>query len=78
MAVTLLARQSAAVERVHVLLAVTVGLSGNLTVGGFGGTVLGALLISIVTTLLEVVLRRLGLSRPAARPGLATPDKHRI
>ena len=64
-----------------VLLAVTAGLSGNLTVGGFGGTVLGALLISIVTTLLELVLRpisRLGLSRPAARPGPAADDKHRI
>ena len=64
-----------------VLLAVTAGLSDNLSVGGLVGTVLGALLISIVTTLLELVLRpisRLGLSRPAARPGPAAPDEHRI
>lgn len=57
-----------------VLLAVTAGLSDNLDVGGFGGTVLGALLISGVTTLLELVLRpisRLGLSRPAGASGAA-------
>lgn len=56
------------------LLAVTAGLSDNLDVGGFGGTVLGALLISGVTTLLELVLRpisRLGLSRPAGASGAA-------
>lgn len=49
-----------------VLLAITAGLSHNLSVGGIGGTVLGALLISIVTTVLELVLRpihRLGLVR---------------
>ncbi len=64
-----------------VLLAVTAGLSDNLSLGGLVGTVLGALLISIVTTLLELVLRpisRLGLSRPAARPGPAAHDEHRI
>ena len=57
-----------------VLLAVTAGLSDNLVVGGFVGTVLGALLISGVTTVLELVLRpigRLGLSRPAGAPGAA-------
>jgi len=40
-----------------VLLAITAGLSDRFEVGGFGGAVLGALVISIVTTLLELVLR---------------------
>ena len=39
------------------LLALTAGLSENLDVAGFGSAVLGALVISIVTTLLELVLR---------------------
>jgi putative membrane protein len=42
-----------------ILLAVTAGLSTELAVGGFGGTVVGALVISIVVTLLEFVLRPL-------------------
>jgi membrane protein len=41
------------------LLAITAGLSSKLDVGGFGGTVLGALVISVVITLLELVLRPL-------------------
>ncbi len=41
------------------LLAITAGLSPKLDVGGFGGTVLGALVISVVITLLELVLRPL-------------------
>ena len=41
------------------LLAITAGLSPKLDVGGFGGTVLGALVISVVITLLEFVLRPL-------------------
>jgi membrane protein len=41
------------------LLAITAGLSDNLAVGGFGGTILGALIISLVTTLLELVVRPL-------------------
>ena len=40
-----------------VLLAVTAGLSPHLVVGGFVGTILGALLITTVTALLELVLR---------------------
>jgi membrane protein len=40
-----------------VLLAVTAGLSDRLDVGGFLGTVLGALVISVITTLVELVLR---------------------
>jgi len=39
------------------LLATTAGLAENLAVGGFGETILGALVISLVTTLLELVLR---------------------
>ena len=39
-----------------VLLAITAGLSDNLDVGGFGGAVLGALVISIVTTALQLGL----------------------
>jgi len=62
-----------------VLLAVTAGLSANLDVGGFVGTVLGALLISIVTLLLELVLRpisRLGLSPPGGAPGARIRGEH--
>ena len=40
-----------------VLLAITAGLSDNLDVGGFGGAVLGALVISIVTTVLQFGVR---------------------
>jgi putative membrane protein len=47
-----------------VLLATTAGLSDHLDVGGFLGTILGALVISIVTALLGVVVRPLG-GRPA-------------
>ena len=39
-----------------VLLAITAGLTERLDVGGFIGTVLGALVISIITTLVELVL----------------------
>jgi len=39
-----------------VLLAITAGLSDNLDVGGFGGAVLGALVISIVATALQLGL----------------------
>ena len=38
------------------LLALTAGLSDNLQVGGFFGAIVAALLISIVTTLLGVVV----------------------
>jgi putative membrane protein len=41
------------------LLSVTAAVSSNLDVDGFGSAVLGALVISIVTTLLELVLRPL-------------------
>jgi putative membrane protein len=40
-----------------VLLATTAGLSDNLDVGGFLGTILGALVISIVTAVLGFGLR---------------------
>jgi membrane protein len=40
-----------------VLLAVTAGLSDRLAVAGFGGTVIGALVIGSVTTLLELMIR---------------------
>ncbi len=46
-----------------VVLAVTAGLSGSLDVGGFGGTVVGALVISVVTTLLELVVSPLRQDR---------------
>jgi uncharacterized membrane protein YvlD (DUF360 family)/uncharacterized BrkB/YihY/UPF0761 family membrane protein len=46
-----------------VLLAVTAGLSDKLDTDGLGSSVLGALVISIVTTVLELVLR------PDARAG---------
>jgi putative membrane protein len=41
------------------LLSVTAALSSNLDVRGIGSAVLGALVISVVTTLLELVLRPL-------------------
>lgn len=52
-----------------VLLAATAGLSDNLDVGGFLGTILGALIISIITAVLSVVLRpgRSEATRPEAR-----------
>jgi putative membrane protein len=40
-----------------VLLAVTAWISDNLDIGGFGDAVAGALVISVVVTLLELVLR---------------------
>lgn len=43
-----------------VLLAATAGLSDNLDVGGFLGTVLGALVISIVAAVLHFFTRSLG------------------
>jgi putative membrane protein len=42
-----------------VLLATTAGLSDHLDVGGFLGTILGALVISIVTAVLGVLVRPL-------------------
>jgi putative membrane protein len=42
-----------------VLLATTAGLSDDLDVGGFLGTILGALIISIVTAVLGVLVRPL-------------------
>ena len=45
------------------LLSVTAAVSSNLDVSGFGSAVLGALVISIVTTLLELVLRPLERQR---------------
>ena len=39
------------------LLALTAGISENLDVEGFGSAVAGALVISVVTTLLELALR---------------------
>jgi membrane protein len=45
------------------LLSVTAALSSNLDVSGFGSAVLGALVISVVTTLLELVLRPLERQR---------------
>jgi membrane protein len=47
------------------LLSVTAAVSSNLDVSGIGSAVLGALVISIVTTLLELVLRPLE-RRPAS------------
>jgi putative membrane protein len=40
-----------------VLLAITAGLSDDLDVGGFLGTILGALIISIVTAVLGFLVR---------------------
>jgi len=42
-----------------VLLATTAGLSDHLDVGGFLGTILGALVISVVTAVLGVLVRPL-------------------
>jgi membrane protein len=50
-----------------VLLAVTAGLSDRLDVGGFLGTVLGALVISVITTLVELVLRPSQQVSPVAK-----------
>jgi putative membrane protein len=44
-----------------VLLAITAGLSDNLDVGGFLGTMLGALIISIITGIVAL------MTRPARR-----------
>ena len=40
-----------------ILLAVTAGLSTRLDIAGFGSAILGALVIAVVTTVLELVLR---------------------
>jgi putative membrane protein len=40
-----------------VLLATTAGISDNLDVGGFIGTILGALIISIITAVLALAMR---------------------
>ncbi|MET0827727.1 MAG: phage holin family protein [Acidimicrobiales bacterium] len=40
-----------------ILFAVTAGLSPNLDIGGLGGAVLGALVVAIASTLLELVFR---------------------
>jgi len=40
-----------------VLLAITAGISDKLDVGGFLGTILGALIISVVTAVLHFLLR---------------------
>ena len=48
-----------------VLLALTAGLSENLSVGGLGSVILGTLVISVVTTVLELVLHPFS-RRPAA------------
>jgi putative membrane protein len=50
-----------------VLLATTAGLSDKLDVGGFLGTILGALIISIVTAILGFFVPSLG-----AEPDVAT------
>ena len=42
-----------------IVLAATAGLSDNLDVGGFLGTILGAVIISVVTALLGYLLRPL-------------------
>ena len=56
-----------------ILLAVTAGLSENLSVGGLGSVILGTLVISVVTTVLELVLhpfarRPVGSSDPGEAP----------
>jgi putative membrane protein len=43
-----------------VLLAITAGLSDNLDVGGFLGTILGALVIAVVTAVLGFFTRSVG------------------
>lgn len=40
-----------------ILLAITAGISDDLDVGGFVGTIVGALIISVVTAILGFVLR---------------------
>ena len=40
-----------------ILFAVTAGLSPNLDIGGLGGAVLGALVVAVASTLLELVFR---------------------
>jgi uncharacterized membrane protein YvlD (DUF360 family)/uncharacterized BrkB/YihY/UPF0761 family membrane protein len=50
-----------------VLLAVTAALTTSLDLGGFADAVLGALVISIVTTLLELVLRPIKPDAPPRR-----------
>ena len=49
-----------------VLLALTAGLSDNLSVDGLGSVILGTLVISIVTTVLELVLHPFSLSASGA------------
>ena len=51
------------------LLSVTAAVSSNLDVRGIGSAVLGALVISIITTLLGLVLRPLGPPASIIRPG---------
>jgi membrane protein len=50
------------------LLAVTAGLTASLDLGGVGDAVLGALVISIVTTLLELVIRPIKTVPPRQGP----------
>ena len=60
-----------------VLLALTAGLSDNLSVDGLGSVILGTLVISMVTTLLELVLHPFS-RRPAAQssdPGEAARQR---
>lgn len=45
-----------------VLLAITAGLSSNLDVGGFLGTILGALVIAVITAVLGFLTRGIGSS----------------
>ena len=54
-----------------VLLAVTAALTTSLDLGGFGDAVLGALVISILTTLLELVLRPIKPDPPRGGPGFS-------
>lgn len=44
------------------LLAITAGLSSNLDVGGFLGTILGALVIAVITAVLGFLTRGIGSS----------------
>ena len=50
------------------LLSVTAAVSSNLDVRGIGSAILGALVISVVTTLLELVLRPLERQRASITP----------
>jgi membrane protein len=54
-----------------VLLAVTAALTTSLDLGGFGDAVLGALVISILTTVLELVLRPIKPDPPRGGPGVS-------